>query len=178
MAIGTGRDASPVVGAFEHALWDESGEFGDFFVDVVSPSPLDGIVALSSSSSFFVCDEGLFVLGRDGVCGWGMGVGVGARRRGCGRSGRRGRDGIRTKGTYCGGGSGTPWLVYGGGLDGETGGEGTCERVGVVEEGDGGGGGVGVGGGRGRGVAVESEINRIVFLRLIWDRKGGVGERF
>lgn len=69
MAFCTWRNASSVIGrggyisAFEHALWNESGEFSNFFVDVVSPSSLDSIVALSSSSSFFVCDEGLFVVG-------------------------------------------------------------------------------------------------------------------
>lgn len=73
--VGGGSSARDV----QHALWDESGEFADLFVDVVPATALDCVVALSAPAALLVCEHGLFVGGRGG-----LGDGVWVRGGGAG----------------------------------------------------------------------------------------------
>ena len=65
----------------KHALWDECGQFADFFVDIISSPAFDSIVGFPTTTALFTGNGGLFV-----------GSGLSRRRRRCRGVWMRGRD--------------------------------------------------------------------------------------
>jgi len=45
----------------KHALWDECGQFADFFVDIISSPALDSIVGFPTTTALFTGNGSLFV---------------------------------------------------------------------------------------------------------------------